>query len=138
MGKQVIAAIVSVLLAFGAIIIPYMGMMVSIFTSGSAGQNDPRLFAGALSISFAIFALAGVISFLSLFYLKLHYGTMAMLGIGSVFFSGAMISAQVLNGAIAGIAIVFLLSAAVTFGLWCLLRWVYATPVSAASAAEEF
>ena len=142
MGKQVLAALISIGLALGAVIIPMVAALTMVMVAGFENQNDPKLVAGAISSvitlpAFLYIVTAGV-SFLSLIYLKLQYGTMALLACGALLFSIIAFLNQPILAALAGSFIALLLSALVIFGLWRMLSWVYGAPVIDSEAVKEF
>lgn len=135
MGKQVIAALVSVFLTFTLWLVPSAGMMTAIVIGG---QGDPKLAAGALSFPILFAGGACVLSFLALFYLKIHYATMALTGVSALALVPSMFDSTTIGAASAGTAVSLLLAGAVIFGLFAMLRWVYNEPAVDARVVEEF
>ena len=135
MGKQIVAALVSVILAFGAMFVPMAGLFGAIAVAGSQGAADPKLMSGAFSLPIFLALGAGLVSFAGLFYLKLHYGTIALLALSSLTCAVVLFTLQPLMAALAGAAIALSLAALVCFGLWKMLKWVYA-PVASDPTGE--
>ncbi|MEO1967016.1 MAG: hypothetical protein ABGY14_17125, partial [Hyphomonas sp.] len=83
MGKQVLAAIICVLVAFVVWIVPASGMFTLLMVGGPEMYNTgnpPPLYGIALFLAVG----AGLLSFAALLYLKLLYGTIALLGLSAL------------------------------------------------------
>lgn len=138
MGKQVVAAIVSVLLVFFVPLLPVAGLFAGFASVGEKSPQYASVLGGALRTAVMFAMLAGVASFMALLYLKLHYGTIGLLVFSVVLSSVFYFSQFPLGSALFASAVSLLLTGSVIFGLLQMLKWVYAKPEVTASVTEEF
>lgn len=138
MGKQIAAAIISVLLSFTTWIIPMAATLVGLMAMGdSATVRTPNL-GGAMNTAVLLALIAGAISFLSLLYLKLQYGTMVLLALSAVLSCLFSFTQFSIGPALLASVVSVFLTGLVIFGLLQMLNWVYAQTQLTASVMEEF
>ncbi|MEM9740985.1 MAG: hypothetical protein AAF829_14105 [Pseudomonadota bacterium] len=134
MRKQIVAAIASVLLPFVLWLVVFLPTLATVFVTG---EGDPELVSSALTVPFLMAFAASVCSLLALIYLKLHYGTMALLGMAAAGTGMAGFFYAPVAAGLLGLLSAAILAGGIIAGLWYLLKWVYAD-TAPQNVVEEF
>lgn len=140
MGKQVIAALMCVVLLFTTWLVPLLGLVVAGLVDASAESFRSAIepSAGVVLMPFFLAIGAGLCGFLALFHLKILYGTIALLGFSAMWMALLLFLNTPVVSALAGSITTLVLAALVGFGIWRVLRWVGVTEKSDANLVKEF
>jgi len=137
MGKQIVAGLTCVLVGCITLLVPFSAMFGANELIASVPTGDVEMFSGLALASLATAVAASAVSFLSLIYLELHYGTMALLLLSALVSSIGLFFTFPIGAAAVGSGMSILLAAVISFGLWKLLKWVYDAPI-VSNPTEEF
>jgi len=139
-GKQVALAFFCVALALTVWLLPLLGWFVAGFVvtlTTEFADVPSRIPVDLMMMPFLLSILASGVAFVSLAYLKLLYGMMALLGASALWLTIFFLTILPIFGALVGGLATLLTAALISYLTWRVLLWAYA-PAKLVNPEEEF